>query len=100
MTRYTVVWATPALSQLAQVWIDAGDRDSVNTAAAVIDRELAGNPEAKGEAVHEGLRAFESPPLYVLYTASEPDRLVRVVRLRLHHTPRLAETNGTSHDAN
>jgi plasmid stabilization system protein ParE len=100
MIRYTVVWSTPALSQLAQLWIDAGDRDAVNTAAASIDRELAANPESKGEGLHEGLRAFEAQPLYVLYTASEPDRLVRVVRLRLHNTPRLApEANGASQKA-
>jgi hypothetical protein len=101
MTRFTVVWSTPALNELAQLWIEAGDRDAVNTAAASIDRELAANPENKGEAVHEGLRALEALPLFVLYSASEPDRLVRVVLLRLHHSPRLpSKTNGSPHEAN
>jgi plasmid stabilization system protein ParE len=97
MIRYTVVWSTPALNQLAQIWIDAGDREAVNFSAAAIDRELATNPESKGESVHEGLRAFQASPLYVLYTVSEPDRLVRVVRVRLHEPERPGpRTNGAA----
>jgi hypothetical protein len=97
MTRYTVVWSTPALNQLAQLWLEAGDRTAVNEAAAMIDRELAVNPEVKGEVVHEGLLAYETPPLHVLFTASEPDRLVRVVRGRLHRPTRISSrTNGAS----
>jgi hypothetical protein len=88
MSRHTVVWSAAGIDQLAQLWIEANDRSAVNAAAADIDRELAGKPEVKGEAVHEGLRAFESVPLYVLYTASEPDRMVRVVRVRLRRPPR------------
>jgi plasmid stabilization system protein ParE len=87
MSRNTVVWSTTALDQLAELWMDSADREAVTAAAADVDRNLAGNPEAKGEAVHEGLRAFETLPLYVLYSASEPDRLVRVVRVRLHPPP-------------
>jgi hypothetical protein len=84
MSRNTVVWSAAELDQLAQVWMDANDRDAVTAAAADVDRKLTFNPEAKGESVHEGLRAIESQPLYVLYSVSEPDRLVRVVRVRLH----------------
>ncbi len=96
MTRYTVVWSAPALGQLAQVWIEAADREAVNAAAAAVDRELGRDPEAKGEAVHEGLCAFDALPLYVLHTVSVPDRLVRIVRVRLHEPPRLGpQTNGS-----
>jgi len=96
MSRHTVVWSSAGIDQLAQLWIEAYDRDAVNAAAADIDRELAGKPEVKGEAVHEGLRAFESIPLYVLYTASEPDRMVRVVRVRRRPPPRRGRLRDTS----
>ncbi len=87
MTRYTVVWSSPALDQLAQLWLEAGERSAVNAAAQAIDRQLAADPDAKGEAVHEGLRAVVEPPLYALYTDSEPDRMVRVLRVRPHLMP-------------
>jgi hypothetical protein len=33
MMRYTVVWVESSLCELAQIWLDASDRDAVTIAA-------------------------------------------------------------------
>ncbi len=82
MTRYTVIWATDALNQLAQLWMDAVYDPTINAAANAIDRELARDPETKGSSLSEGMRFLEIPPLHVLFTVTELDRMVRVVLVR------------------
>jgi hypothetical protein len=42
--RYTVTWRETALQQLARVWMRAADKEAVNRAAELIDRELAVDP--------------------------------------------------------
>jgi hypothetical protein len=56
MTRYTVVWHDDALNQLAQVWLDAGDRTAITEAAHVIDIELLVDAGTKGIEVEGELR--------------------------------------------
>jgi hypothetical protein len=92
MTRYTVTWLEGAQNQLAELWLEAADRIAVTDAANRSDRALAGDPQDKGSPVSEGLRSLVVPPLYVLFSVSEPDRLVEVasVRRELPTTP----TNG------
>jgi hypothetical protein len=82
MTRYTLVWHASAQDELAQLWINARDRNAVTTAAHVIDVELSQDAATKGVEVGEGLRAFFAPPLRVLFTVDEGDRVVEVVRVR------------------
>jgi hypothetical protein len=82
MTRYTVVWLGSALNELAELWTIAGDRNMVTTAAHIIDVELSHDASTKGVEVSEGLRAFFAPPLRILFTVDEGDRVVEVVRLR------------------
>ena len=82
MTRFTVVWSEPAQNRLATIWIGAPDRNAVTAAANAIDAALASDPADKGTPVHEGLRAITIPPLHVLFSVDEPDRLVRIVSVR------------------
>jgi len=82
LTRYTVVWLGSALDELAELWTTSRDRNAVTTAAHIIDAELSHDASTKGVEVSEGLRAFFAPPLRILFTVDEGDRLVEVVRVR------------------
>jgi plasmid stabilization system protein ParE len=96
MTRFTVIWSNEALNQLAQIWLAAVDRPAVNAAAAAIDGQLANDPQSKGTALSEGLRALDVPPLHALFAVAEPDRLVHVVFVRSSNSllPPIADGNG------
>ena len=81
MTRYTVVWHQGAQDQLAELWLEGPDRSDISAAANAIDIRLAKVPETSGIAVQSGLRLLIIWPLRVLFTVSEPDRMVRVVHV-------------------
>ena len=74
--------AEGAEDQLAQVWLEASDRDAVSAASHRIDIALAEDAEAKGTALREGLRSLNDPPL-ALFWVSEAERRVEVVSVRL-----------------
>ena len=82
MTRYTVVWEQGSQSELADLWLNAPDRNAVTAAACAIDQELAVDAATKGVELSEGLRAFFAPPVRVLFTVREDDRIVEVLRVR------------------
>jgi hypothetical protein len=82
MSRYTVVWTKTALDELAELWINARDRNAVTAAAHVIDAELSQDAATKGVEVAEGLRAFFDPPLRILFAVDEGDRIVEVAGVR------------------
>ena len=79
MTRFTVVWHALAQDELARIWLDAADRQSVTLAANAVDRHLATDAMAKGIQVEGGLRELTVPPLRVVFATSGEDRLVRVL---------------------
>jgi hypothetical protein len=83
MNRFTVTWGSTAQAQLAQIWLDADDRERITPAADCIDGALAEDPKAKGSLLAEGLRVLFVPPLHVCFTVSEPDCLVEVVSVRI-----------------
>jgi hypothetical protein len=62
----------------------APDRNSVTAAAHKVDDELAEDAALKGVPVSEGLRGLTEPPLRVLFTVNDGDRIVEVVRVRRH----------------
>ena len=82
MTRYTVVWLASAQDELADEWIRATNRNAVTVAVHAIDKELADDAPSKGVELGEGLRAFFSPPIRILYAVREEDRVVEVLRVR------------------
>ncbi|HLN31606.1 MAG TPA: hypothetical protein VK395_27945 [Gemmataceae bacterium] len=94
MIRYTVTWLEGAQNSLAQIWMDAQVRREVASAADSIDRELAKDPANKGTALSEGLRSLCVPPLHVLFSVSEPDRVVEVASVRINIPPPKSDEEG------
>ncbi|MBV9126022.1 MAG: hypothetical protein JO112_21935 [Planctomycetes bacterium] len=87
MTRFTVVWIEEVQNTLATIWMGALDRQAVTSAADMIDAELAIDPNTKGTEVAEGLRVLYVPPLQVLFSVQEQDRLVEVSGIRCDSPP-------------
>ena len=82
MTRYTVVWITSVQDELADLWLNAPDRRAVTAAVQAIDQELRDNATVKGSELSEGLRSFFAPPLKVIFTVREDDRIAEVLRVK------------------
>jgi len=82
MTRYTVVWVQSAQDELAELWLSAPNRNAVTTAAHAIDEKLGEDAADKGSELSEGLRSLFEPPLKVIFTVSEDDRVAEVLRVR------------------
>jgi hypothetical protein len=83
VTRYTVVWYPFPKSELLRMRLAASDKQAITGAADAIDRELLRDANAKGVAVDDKLRELTVPPLRVLFSVSEPDRLVKVTTVAL-----------------
>jgi hypothetical protein len=83
MTRHTVVWVRSALDELAVLWLAAADRAAVAAAANEVDKELSIDASVQGVELAEGLRALFCPPLRVIFTVREDDRVAEVLRVRL-----------------
>ena len=81
MTRYTVVWVQSVEDELVELWLAANDRTDITTATHAVDQELGLDAGLKGEDLAEGLRSLNIPPLRIIFTVSENDRLVEVVRV-------------------
>lgn len=82
MTRRTVVWVSSAEAELAEIWLASASRELVTSATYAIDQALARDAESAGNPLAEGLRAFDSPPLRVLFEILDDDRLVRVLKVK------------------
>ena len=80
--KYTVRWSQDAEDQLAEIWLEASDRNAVTLAQATIDAELAMNPESRGSELSEGLRKYKVEPLVVLFEIDHPDRVVKVTAVK------------------
>jgi hypothetical protein len=82
--RFTVTWKTWAQNLLASLWLNASpeDRPAITAAADEIDRLLRTDPESVGESRDGGDRILFVPPLYVIFTVNEQDRLVTVLTVR------------------
>jgi hypothetical protein len=63
-----------------RIWISAPDRKAVTTAAHAIDERLSQDAATKSVEIAEGLRALIVPPLRILFSVDEGDRVVEVVR--------------------
>ena len=81
MTRYTVVWVQSVEDELVELWLAANDRNDITAATHAVDKELGLDAGLKGEDLAEGLRSLNIPPLRIIFTVSEDDRLVEVVRV-------------------
>jgi len=83
MTRYTVVWVQSAQNELADIWLNATDRNAVTVATQLIDQELSENAPTKGNDLSEGLRSLFAPPIKVIFTVRKEDRLTEVLLVRI-----------------
>jgi len=82
MNRYTVTWQPEAEAELVELWLTASDRNQLGAAVRAIDVGLALDAEGKGDLVAEGLRAFNAPPLRILFTVRPADRVVEIELVR------------------
>jgi hypothetical protein len=78
---YRVRWTPSALSDLAAVWLDAGDREQVNDTVRRIDRRLSTNPRREGESRPSGERILIELPLGVSIHVSSRQQIVYVWRV-------------------
>ena len=76
--NYTVLWKPAAQQELAQLWINAADRNALAAAADLIDALLKTDPQSQGESRHRDMRILICLPLVVNFKVSEPDRTVLV----------------------
>ena len=76
---YTVLWTPLAQGQLAQLWLDAVDRDSVTRAASLLDELLRDDPHAQGESRFATLRIVFAPPLACYVDIRQDDHRVYVL---------------------
>lgn len=81
MTRYTVVWVQSVEDELVEIWLAANDRNDISAATHAVDQQLGLDAGLKGEDLAEGLRSMNIPPLRIIFTVSDEDRLVEVVRV-------------------
>jgi hypothetical protein len=78
MNRYTVIQPEWVEDQLAELWLNAVDKQSVTAASHQLDQELRSDAENKGEQVDNKLRKLVVGPLWVYYTVHPDDCIVKV----------------------
>lgn len=81
---FTVLWKPLAEEELASIWIDAQDRQTISTAANEIDRLLRVDPQSQGESRSGSQRVLIIEPLVVAFEVEEDDRRVSVLSVRFH----------------
>jgi plasmid stabilization system protein ParE len=80
--KHSVTWSPDALTALADIWVQAADRQAVSDAEARIDRLLAADPLGQGALQSEGLYVIEVHPLRVQFEVDVQRRSVWVVSVR------------------
>ena len=79
---YTVTWTPEARARLADIWLEGPNRDRISKAAHQIDEILRASGTAQAAFLHEGLWAIQIVPLSVVFSVSEPDRMIEVSFVR------------------
>jgi len=85
--NYTVIWLESAEVELADLWLNAPDRERVTAAAHELDIRLGANPGIEGESRKGNRRILLVAPLGVTYEVHPDDRLVRVLEVWRFRTP-------------
>jgi hypothetical protein len=78
---YTVTFTPDARDALAEMWMNAADKEDLARAADEMERQLASDPFAVGESRVVDIRIVIVPPLAAYYDARKADRLVKVWRI-------------------
>jgi hypothetical protein len=79
---FTVTYKPSAEQELADVWINAPDRQAVTSAGNRIDQLLRTNPHQQGEARQDNVRVFVERPPAVQFEIHDDDCWVEVLRVR------------------
>ena len=77
--NFQVDWMPQAVTQLADLWLAATDRNAVTAAAHVVDQTLAVDADAVGRAVFDTVREYAYPPLGVEFEVIVADARVWVL---------------------
>jgi hypothetical protein len=77
--KYTVVTTPVADHQLAEIWLDALDRQLIADAFDQIESQLRRRPNEIGRQHPAGWRSVAEPPLAITYRVSEDDRIVKIL---------------------
>jgi hypothetical protein len=77
--RYTVIWESKALNELANLWNNAADRRAVTNAVNYIENQLRFSPEV-GHPLGDDYYLVD-PPVVVSYSIDPGDRKVIVTRI-------------------
>jgi hypothetical protein len=77
-----VRWKRSARDRLADLWVEAVDRQAITDAANAVDDRLGRDPLGCGESRDAGRRILIEPPLVVFYRVDEQARKVTVLSVR------------------
>jgi hypothetical protein len=78
---YTVRWKRTALDRLAEIWLEASDRATINSTVEEIDRLLATQPHETGESRSEDVRVLFCSPLGAFFEVDDASDVVHVLRV-------------------
>ena len=84
---FSVRWRRTARNMLADIWVNATNRNAVTAATSQIDHQLARDPDNVGESRPKGRRVLLVPPLGVIYRVNTQTRVVTVIRVWYIATP-------------
>ncbi len=77
--KFTVVWTSAALRELASIWNLAEDRSAVAAASHAVDQSLGRSPQLQGESRGGNVRVAFVGPIGADFEVLEADRMVRVL---------------------
>ena len=80
--KFTVVWKPAAERQLADIWLEATDRNSVTAATEALESALSTRPDDVGESRPLDCRIAFVTPLALTFRVTVADRMVEVVSVR------------------
>jgi hypothetical protein len=81
--KYTVVSTPIADHQLAEIWLQAPNRQEVADALDKIESQLRQNADQQGRLHPNGWRVLSHPPLVVTFKVSNDDRKVTIISVHL-----------------
>jgi plasmid stabilization system protein ParE len=79
---FEVLWKRSARGQLADIWVNASNRNAITAAVDSIDRALRSDPDEQGESREDQERVVVVPPLVVDFRVIEEDRRVEILAVR------------------
>jgi len=78
MVRYTVLWRTDVVNDLAALWIAYHERGKLTVATDQIDASLSTDAQLKGVQLRLAQKSLALGPLTVYFRVDEGDRKVTI----------------------